>query len=66
MEHIQLPYSLNEISADDWVGYSIENNVFKAVGSSNNLKKLVEIFREIFESNINIYVLNSDSCWRHK
>lgn len=50
LEGMEIPYSLNELSDDNWVGYSIENSIFKAAGSTNNLLKIIGIFKDLVES----------------
>lgn len=47
LEGLEIPYSLNEISDEIWIGYSIINNVFKGVGTSGELNKIIEIFKTI-------------------
>jgi hypothetical protein len=52
LEGIKIPYTLKEVSDEDWVGYSIEDNVFKAAGGPYKLNRIIEIFKEIFASHV--------------
>jgi hypothetical protein len=45
-------YETFENSEEDWYAYSIENKVFKGVGDPGKLNKIIETFKEIWESKL--------------
>ena len=44
-----VPWELHELTENNWIGYSIENNVFSGVGDSLKLNAILELFRELIE-----------------
>lgn len=46
-----IPWKLFEKSENSWVGYSIENNVFKGAGSSLTLSLQISLFKELVDNN---------------
>lgn len=50
LDGIDIPSTFYEMATDDWMGYSITNNVFEGVGDPSKLEKIIGVFREIFES----------------
>ena len=50
LEDLTIAYILDEKSEDDWIGYSIDKKIFKAVGGARNLTDMIEVFKKIVES----------------
>lgn len=50
LENLNIPPTMNKISEDDWVGYSLKNGVFEAGGDVFKINRLIEIFKEIVDS----------------
>lgn len=44
-----VPWSLNENSESDWIGYKVTNNVFNGSGDSLKLNSILELFKKIIE-----------------
>lgn len=49
MEGIELPYSLFEVSDNEWYAYSIKNNRFDGAGDPSKLDQIIRIFKGIVE-----------------
>jgi Immunity protein 53 len=52
LDGLEIPYSIHERSENDWIGYSVLNNVFKGVGDAAKLNAIIKIFREIYEASL--------------
>lgn len=52
LDGLEIPYSIREISENDWIGYSVLNNVFKGVGDAGKLNAIIKIFKEIYDSSL--------------
>ncbi len=50
LEGLEVPYTVQELSLEIWRGYSVNNNVFKGVGSPGELINLIKIFQELYFS----------------
>lgn len=48
----EIVYTLNEITEDNWFAYSVSNNVFKGAGDPSKLSKLIEVFKELYDSKL--------------
>ncbi len=48
VENVQ--WKLHEISENDWIGYSVMNNVFSSSGDPLKLNLMLEIFRKIINN----------------
>ena len=51
LEGVSVPDHFHETSDSDWMGYSVAQNVFEAVGDPSKLERIIEVFREIAEAN---------------
>jgi hypothetical protein len=51
LEGVTVPDYFHEASETDWIGYSVVENVFEAVGDPSKLEKMIEAFKEIAEAN---------------
>jgi hypothetical protein len=47
VEQFEIPWKLNERSAHDWFGYSIENGIYAAAGDPTKLTLLLSVFKGI-------------------
>lgn len=45
LEGLEIPYSVNEFTYNQWVGYSLSNNVFKGFGGKLSLIDILEVFK---------------------
>lgn len=52
MQDLEVEYKLHEENPESWYGHSVKNKVFKAAGDPAKLEKLLEIFVEYVENNI--------------
>jgi Immunity protein 53 len=51
LEGVKVPDHFQEKSANDWMGYSVVENVFEGVGDPSKLERIIEVFKEIAEAN---------------
>lgn len=51
LEDLEMPYQLFEKSEDDWYGFSIQKNAYKASGDPTKLELLLKKFKEIVDAN---------------
>jgi hypothetical protein len=49
LENLEMPYTFNEISIDEWVGYSVTKKQFVGGGDPRRLNDILAKFREIWE-----------------
>jgi hypothetical protein len=50
VEDLEIPYSLNEVAEDQWIGYSVEKKKFVGASGPAQLNELIGIFKEIWET----------------
>lgn len=51
LEHLNIEYSLTELSEEHWYGYSVKDAKFKASGDPTKLLFLLDLFKKIAEEN---------------
>jgi hypothetical protein len=47
LEGVTIPYTLTENNEDDWIGYSIENDLFLGAGDTTKLTSIISVFNQI-------------------
>ncbi|MBN8785431.1 MAG: immunity 53 family protein [Terrimonas ferruginea] len=52
LEGTEIVYTLHEIAEDNWFAYSVSNNVFKGAGDPLKLLKLIEVFKDLYDSKL--------------
>lgn len=48
-EAMHIPYTLNEISETEWLGFKFENQKFEGAGSPDRLEEIIGVFFEQME-----------------
>ena len=52
IQDLDIPYTLNEISDDDWIGFLVEKKKFIGSSDPKRLNEILILFKKIWESNV--------------